>query len=201
MIRALIFDIGGVLIRTEDRSQRAALEERLGLQPGAADMIVFNSVMGQKAQQGGISTAELWAWVQSHLQLDDAGLRQFQREFWGGDRIDQTLLSLIRTLRTRYQTAIISNATDNLSEVVAQLDPAGDLFDLVVGSAYEKVMKPNPLIFERTLTGLGRKPAEAVFIDDFIHNVRGAQAIGLHTVHFTPGIDLTVELARLGVVL
>lgn len=199
MIRALIFDIGGVLIRTEDRSQRAALEKRLGLEPGAADTLVFNSEMGQKAQQGAITTAELWAWVQNHLQLDAAGLQQFQREFWGGDRTDVTLLHLIRRLHTRYQTAIISNATDNLHETVAQLDPTGDLFDLVVGSAYEKVMKPDPLIFERTLTRLGRAPAEAVFIDDFIHNVRGAQAVGLHAIHFTPGIELASELARLGV--
>lgn len=199
MIRALIFDIGGVLLRTEDRSRRAALEARLGLAPGAADTLVFNSPVGQKAQQGAITTAELWAWVQAQLQLDEEGLQLFQREFWGGDRIDQRLLALIRALHPRYQTAIISNATDSLTATVAQLDPTGDLFDLVVGSAYEKVMKPDPLIFERTLARLGCQAAEAVFIDDFAHNIRGAQAVGMHTIHFTPQTDLVAELAQLGV--
>jgi glucose-1-phosphatase len=199
MIRAIIFDIGGVLIRTEDRSRRAALEKRLGLQPGEADTIVFNSTMGQKAQQGAITTAELWRWVQAHLHLDEPGLQQFQQEFWGGDRMDPTLLALIRTLHARYQIAIISNAADNLHETIAQLDPTGDLFDLVVGSAYEKVMKPDPLIFERTLARLGCQPAETVFVDDFAHNIRGAQAVGMHAIHFTPQTDLVAELAQLGV--
>ena len=31
MIKALIFDVGGVLVRTEDRSRRAILEAELGL--------------------------------------------------------------------------------------------------------------------------------------------------------------------------
>ena len=34
MIKAIIFDVGGVLIRTVDRTPRANLEQRLGLAPG-----------------------------------------------------------------------------------------------------------------------------------------------------------------------
>ena len=200
MIRAVIFDVGGVLLRTEDRSSRANLEARLGLAPGEADTIVFNSPVGQQAQRGEISTAALWQWVQQELQLDDAELRRFQSEFWGGDRVDHELITFIRTLRPRYQTAIISNATDNLTEVVARLDPDGNAFDLVVGSAYEKVMKPDPRIFERTLARLGRQPDEAIFIDDFAHNIVGAQAVGMHGLHFLPGIDLPAALAQWGVV-
>ncbi|MDQ3248638.1 MAG: hypothetical protein M3Q45_05450 [Chloroflexota bacterium] len=61
MIKALIFDVGGVLVRTVDRTHRNALEERLGLHAGESESIVFNSDMGTKAQQGAITTPELWA--------------------------------------------------------------------------------------------------------------------------------------------
>lgn len=201
MIRAIIFDVGGVLLRTEDRTSRANLEARLGLALGEADAIVFNSPVGQQAQRGEITTTALWCWVQQELHLNDAELQRFQVEFWGGDRIDQDLIALIRTLRPRYQTAIISNATDNLTEVVARLDPEGSAFDLVVGSAYEKVMKPDPRIFERTLARLGRQPVETIFIDDFAHNIVGAQAVGMHGILFTPSINLPAALAQYGVVL
>ena len=199
MIKAVIFDIGGVIVRTEDRTPRAQLEVQLGLAPGESDQLVFNSEMGQQAQCGAIPTAELWAWLQQQLGLNAEGLRDFRTAFWGGDRIDCKLVNYIRTLRPHYQTAIISNATDDLLEQVARIDPEGDSFGLVVGSAYEKMMKPAPEIFLRTLARLGCQPDEAVFVDDFAHNVAGAQAVGMHAIHFTPGILINRELARLGV--
>lgn len=199
MIQAIIFDIGGVIIRTEDRSPRAELEKQFGLAPGQAEQIVLNSEMGRKAQLGLITTAELWAWVQGQFSLDDRSLRAFQTAFWGGDHIDHALMDLIRSLRPRYQTAIISNAMDNLNETVAQLDPTGDAFDLVVGSAYEGVMKPDPVIFERALIRLGRQPAEAIFVDDFAHNIAGAERVGMVGIHFRPGLDMKAAFAKLGV--
>jgi epoxide hydrolase-like predicted phosphatase len=201
LIKAIIFDVGGVLVRTADRTSRNTLEQRLGLKAGESEQIVFNSEMGTKAQQGAITTLELWAWVQQHLRLNDEDFQAFQRDFWGGDRLDTALVDNIRRLKQRYQTAIISNATDNLRETLTINYPMADAFDLIVGSAYEKVMKPAPVIFERTLARLGRQPEEAVFIDDFAHNIVGARAVGLHAIHFTPQLDLLAELAGLGVAL
>ena len=52
MIRAIIFDIGGVLVRTADYTGRRRIEQRYNLPPGGAEKLIFNSVMGQKAQAG-----------------------------------------------------------------------------------------------------------------------------------------------------
>lgn len=199
MIKAVIFDVGGVLIRTMDRRGRNALEARLSLAPGESEQIVFNSIMGQKAQRGEISTAQLWQWVGEHLHLDAAALQAFQDDFWSGDRVDEPLINWIRGLRPRYQTAIISNALDNLTHVLTTLYPITDAFDLIVGSAYEKVMKPDPRIFWVTLERLGVTPAEAVFVDDFAHNIAGAEAVGMIGLHYQPGLDIPLALAELGV--
>ncbi len=199
VIRAIIFDVGGVLIRTADRTPRRALEERLGLAPGSAETLVFNSPQGTQAQLGALRSAELWAWVQRQLGLDAAGLAAFRRDFFAGDVLDQALVDLVRRLRGRYQTAIISNAQDDLLETVTVRYPLADAFDLIVGSAYEHVMKPDAAIFTRTLARLGRAPHEAVFIDDFAHNIAGAQAVGMAAIHYTPGRDVAAALAALGV--
>lgn len=199
MIKAIIFDVGGVLIRTMNRDGRNRLEKRLGLEPGGSEYLVFNSEMGTKAQLGQITVPELWHWVQQHLGLSDAELVAFQQDFWDGDQLDTALVDLIRQLRGCYQTAIISNAQDNLLEVVTERYPMADAFDLIVGSAYERVMKPDAAIYERTLARLGRQPAEAVFIDDFAHNIAGAEAVGMHGIHYQPGVDLRAELAKLGI--
>jgi len=199
MIKAVIFDVGGVLIRTVDRRGRDTLEARLGLAHGESEQIVFNSEPGQRAQRGEITTAQLWEWVGGYLGLDAAALGDFQRDFWGGDRLDVELVNWIRGLRPRYQTAIISNALDNLTHVVTHLYPMADAFDLIVGSAYEKVMKPNRAIYELTLERLGRQPQEAIFIDDFYHNVEGAKAAGMAGLIYRAGMDVPGALAEWGI--
>lgn len=198
MIKAVIFDVGGVLIRTTDYSYRRQWEKRLGLGEGESEEIVFNSDMGQKAQIGEISNEEFWIWVGSYLDLGEA-LQAFRSGFWAGDVLDADLISYIRSLRPKYQTAIISNATDNLRESLEETYKIADAFDLIIGSAEEKVMKPDPQIFWTALHRLNRRPEETVFIDDFAHNIRAARDLGMAVIHFTPGTNVPESLARLGV--
>jgi putative hydrolase of the HAD superfamily len=200
MISTVIFDVGGVLIRTEDRRPRQELEQQLGLSPGQAELLVFNSDMGRAAQLGEISSAELWEWVRQQLQLDEAGLRHFQSQFWAGDRLNTELLALVRALRPRYRTAIISNFMDDLPRLMTEVYPMADAFEEVVISAAEGVMKPDPEIFERALRRLDCAAAETVFIDDFPHNLAGARAVGIRTIHYTPTTDVRAELAQVGVI-
>ncbi len=198
-IRAVLWDVGGVLVRTFDQGGRQAWEQRLGLPPGGAEAVVLNSEMGHRAQRGEIGDETLWSWVGERLALGDE-LAAFRGDFWRGDRVDGALVALIRQLRPRYQVAIISNATDALRTTLRGYGLL-DEFDLIVGSAYEGIMKPQPAIYERALARLGRSADETVFIDDAPANIAGAAAVGLHTVHFTPSINLASELQRLGVLI
>lgn len=198
-IQAIIFDVGGVLMRTADRTSRQKLEQRLGLAEWESEQIVFNSEMGKKAQRGEVTTAELWQYVADHLSLSPEGLEQFQQEFWGGDFLDEEMVDMIRQLKGRYQTAIISNATDSLRQELHTRHAIADAFDLIVVSAEEKVMKPDPEIYLRTLDRLGREAAESVFIDDFAKNVAAAHRLGMNAIHFNPSVDLPAELKKLGI--
>ena len=197
LIQAIIFDVGGVLVRTHDHSGRRAWEDRLGLEPGQLEAIVLNSEMGHRAQLGEVTDADLWTWVGERFELG-AELGAFRRDFWRGDVVDRSLVDLAGRLSRRYQTAIISNATDALLESLEKYQLLPE-FDLVVGSAYEGVMKPAPAIFETALIRLGRDAEETIFIDDAPANIAGAQAVGLKTILFTPALDLATELAALGV--
>ncbi|MCZ7672888.1 MAG: hypothetical protein M5U34_40085 [Chloroflexi bacterium] len=84
MIKAVIFDIGGVIIRMEDHSRRRQWEKKLGLAERESESIVFNSEMGQKAQSGAVTDEELWVWVGQRLQLNGSALAAFRAGFWGG---------------------------------------------------------------------------------------------------------------------
>ena len=195
MIQAIVFDVGGVLLRTEDRQPRQALEERLGLAPGEAEWLFYNDATGRQAQHGEISAEAHWQAIAARFGLQPADLAPF----WAGDRLDEELLALIRRLKLRYQTAIISNAMSDLHTLLTEKYPIADAFDVITGSAYEGIMKPDPRIYQRTLERLGCEPAAAVFIDDAPANVAGARAIGMHAIHYIAGMDVAAALAALGV--
>ena len=198
-IKAVIFDIGGVLIRTEDRSHRNRLEDRLGLDRGESEILVFNGEMGRKAQMGEITSAELYDWIQSHLNLDDAGIKQFKHEFWAGDRLDSELVEFIKTLKLKYTVCVISNFMDALPQMLSTEFPAADAFHFIVVSAHIGIMKPSPAIFQYTLNLLNLQPEETVFIDDFQHNIAGCQQLGMHGIHFKPHLNLKESLEAIGV--
>ena len=198
-IRAVVFDIGGVLMRTVNPVPRRELEQRLGLPPGGASEVVFGNPLWDEAQLGHISSAEFWADVGQRLGLNAEALAEFRQAFWAGDRLDEELVALIRTLRgAGYQTALLSNAPADLHQHLEQLGIA-DAFDVIVASGCEGLMKPDPAIFELTLARVGVAPEEAAFVDDFRVNVAAAQQIGLHATRFRGLSPLRKWLQELGV--
>lgn len=200
MIKSIIFDVGGVLIRTHNRSGRVALERQYQLEEWQSDTLVFTGQTGTRAQLGEISDDALWATIATDLNLSPAELASFQEQFWSGDRLDEGLVHYIRQLRPNYKTAIISNATDALRRRLNEEYPIADAFDLIVCSAEEGIMKPDPRIYELALTRLGCHPEESVFVDDALPNVQAARALGMHAVHYQPGMDVPAALERHGVI-
>lgn len=198
-VRAVIFDFGGVLLRTEDRSIRGNWESKLGLAPGEADEIVFNSEMGKRAQLGAIGYDQLWAWIGRHLNLDEEMLVAFHDGFWAGDELDESLVAYIRLLKERYRTALLSNYHHRLRAMLHEKYRIADAFDLIVCSAEEQVMKPDWEIYRRALERLRLKPQEAIFIDDSPANVDAAKELGMYGLLFTPQLDLRQALVRAGV--
>jgi putative hydrolase of the HAD superfamily len=199
MLKALIFDFGGVLVRTEDWSTRRAWETRLGLAERTLDRTVFNSEVAQRASRGETTVAEVWAEVARTLKLDAAQLDACRRDFFARDKLDVELIALIQSLRPRYKTAILSNAWSDARENFTRLFGLDQAFDLLLISAEEGLTKPDPRLYHLAAERLGVQPSEAVLVDDFIENVEGARAVGMHAIHYQPGLDVRAALAGLGV--
>lgn len=68
----------------------------------------------------------------------------------------------------------------------------------IVVSGTEKLIKPNPKIWEVLLERYHIKAEESVFIDDNAKNIEVAKSLGFITVHITPETDLEKELKDLG---
>ncbi len=197
-IRAAIFDFGGVLVRTRSQHLRAAWEARLGLAPGAASAIVFNSDSGRAAQLGQITNAAHWQWVGEALGLQGEELARFRHDFFAEDVLDRALLAYIdRLAAAGLHIGLLSNAADNARAVFANQYGLLTHFHSVTISAEEGVMKPDPRIFQIALARAGSRPEEAVFVDDFAENVAAAQALGMIGVLFRDPLAVQQELHRI----
>jgi epoxide hydrolase-like predicted phosphatase len=195
-IRTVIFDVGGVLVRTEDPTPRQQLAAELNLPMNQLYDIVFNQDTWNLVQLGHITNDDHWQAVGRRLKLTwPDQVNAFRTTFFAGDRLDQGMISLIQRLRSRFKVALLSNAPGNLRRWIAEewnIPP--DTFDQIVISAEEGVMKPDPEIYQRTLTRLDVAPHEAIFVDDFEENVEAARALGIQAILFTSPENLIAAL-------
>jgi epoxide hydrolase-like predicted phosphatase len=183
-IKAIIWDLGGVLIRTEDFSSRLDLAKDCGLSLNELEHLVFNSESGVKAQLGLITAEQHWKNVANALQKTEISIPDIQQRFWSGDRLDRALIGKIRQQRKEYMTALLSNAFDDLQNMIANVWNIQDAFDEIVISAEVGLMKPDRRIYSLVLDRLALRPKEALFIDDFQTNIDGARRANIKAVQF-----------------
>ncbi len=196
MIQAVIWDFGGVLVRTEDKIPRTRLAERLGLTYAQIDQLVFGSPSAFQGAVGEISAVQHWQSICQTLNLPVEQAARLRQEFFAGDRLDQELVGYIRSLRPRYRTALLSNAWDDLRQDLEQLGLL-DVFDETIISAEVRLRKPDLHIFQLAINRLGVNPAQAVFVDDFLENITAARQAGLAAIHFQNPEQARQELETL----
>lgn len=195
MIKGVIFDWGGVLMRTVDASGRRKWERKLGLTLYTVDRVVHGSRSWKQAQSGIISDAEYWADVGTQLGLNGSELAEFRRDYFAGDRLDGEMADFIRALHPSFKTALLSNASPQLHDLLERLKVT-ELFDVIVVSGVVGVQKPDPEIYRIVLDRLELAPDETIFVDDFVENIRAAERLGIGTLHFRAGMDWKGELAH-----
>ena len=75
--------------------------------------------------------------------------------------------------------------------------PIFDLFQDIIVSGVEKLVKPDPAIYALALQRFGIRPGQAIFIDDNHANVISARENGFATHHFRDAASLRAELVAL----
>ena len=196
-IKAVIFDLGGVLVRTEFPEVRSQLERRHGFEPGTVGRTIWASEDWELAQLGDLSYDEYWERVGAMLGLSaPEEIAEFRREYFSGDRLDEDLVALIKELRSRYKIGLLSNAPDKLDIWLENDWGIAHLFDAIVYSGKVGLVKPDPRIYQLILSQLQIQPAEALFVDDYSRNIQAALTLGMAAVQFTSTPALKRDLRR-----
>lgn len=196
-IRAVIFDMGGVIIRTEDRRPRNQLAAQHGLSYDDLSRLVFDSELAAAATLGRVSDQQLWGEVAAQLNIPVEESDSFAAAFWSGDRLDRDLYEYIRSLRVKLRTALLSNAWPDARKSLTDRFACLDVFDVVIFSAEVGLAKPAPAIYRLVLNRLGLQPEEAIFVDDFPENVQAASQLGIYAIRFESTQQIMQKISEL----
>ncbi len=183
-IRAVVFDIGGVLEITPRTGWEARWETRLQLKPGG--LVEQLRSVWTDGDVGRITEEEVEKRTGEILGLDQAQLEEFMNDLWDEylGTLNVELAAYFAGLRPRYRTAIISNSFVGAREKEQDHYGFGDMCDLIVYSHEVGIKKPNPRIFELACERLGIQSSEMVFLDDVQEAVDAACRAGIHGILF-----------------
>ena len=196
-IHAVIWDLGGVLVRTEDFTPRDILAQRFGLTTGELSNLVFGDNLDFRAQLGEITAEEQWENIRSNLGVDAEEIPSIRAQFFAGDRLDNNLMDYIRSLKSNFTTVLLSNALDSLRDLIIDEWKIEDAFHHLIISAEVGLMKPGLEIYCLAVEKTGCEPEEVVFIDDMPENIIGARDVGMHAILFQNAAQARADLEEL----
>ena len=198
-VRNVIFDMGNVLM-TFDGPYFASLFTDTPEDAALLDGALFGTTMWSLLDSGTITRETMRRYALDHLperlrpNLDEC----FHHWPELSEPLEEVNDLAIRLKDEGYQIYVLSNANVN---IMAQLGhaPATPHLDGVVVSGIERIMKPDPAIFQLLCERYGHAPEECIFIDDNADNCVGARIAGMHAYHFTgDAAELEATIRALG---
>ncbi|MBS2961468.1 HAD family phosphatase [Actinocrinis puniceicyclus] len=181
-IKAVVFDIGGVLEYTPDLGSERHWEAELGLPAGEISTRMRDVWLAGSV--GTLPESEVYKALTARLGLDDRQLAAYVDDLWREylGTPNTELIEYARALRTRYRTGILSNSFVGAREREQAAYGFEDLVDELVYSHEVGLSKPDPRVYELVCSRLSVLPAESVLLDDSQVCVDGAREAGLRAV-------------------
>lgn len=198
MIKAIIFDWGGVLVDDPKDGLIEYCANSLNL-----DASVLKNVFSpyeESFQKGKISEEELWSKICSELNVEKPHIKSLWKEAARHVLKDKPqIYNLVQLLKKEgYKIGFLSNTEPPLMEYFFE-NKYEKYFDIITFSCAENTVKPEEKIYNLTSKKLKVNSDECIFIDDKIENINGARRVGMKGIQFKTPEHLVKELASFSI--
>ena len=106
---------------------------------------------------------------------------------------------VLKLLKPKYPVYGLTNWSAETITIAYERYDFFKLLDGIVVSGDEKLIKPDPMLYQILLDRYNLKADESLFIDDNKNNIETAKEMGFHTIHFTPDLELENTLIEMGI--
>ena len=202
MKKAIIFDMGGVLVDLDVEAAKQAFKDSL-------DYNEIDNIIDACHQKGFFSDME-----EGKITADEFRARVLagSKEGASPDDVDKALHhilvgiepykgALLRKLSEKYDIYMLSNnnaiCLPRSRRIFAEAGiPLEDIFRKCYFSFEMRALKPSEAFYKAVMEDIGMEPENMLFVDDSQKNVDGAVAAGLPAVYYEPGTDLEMLLDK-----
>jgi len=193
-IRAIVFDVGGVLEITPDLGVTAKWEQRLNLKAGELDERLLDIWRGGSI--GTISEEQVHRSISEIMGMSQAQVDAFMQDIWQEylGTLNTELVEYFRSLRPAFQTALLCNSFVGAREKEQERYHFHELCDFIIYSHEVGMSKPDPRIYALTCERLGRQPGEVIFLDDREPFIMAARQFGMHGILFKDNAQAIAEI-------
>lgn len=195
MTKAIVFDVGGVLITLDLERGIRAFKEVLGYDriSELLDPCHQKGIFGD--MEGGIISADEFR----------AKVLEESRPGSTAEDVDRCVRSIlnpikaetaaaVRSVYGRYPLYLLSNNNPiGMPACLELMEEAGigGLYEDMFISSEMKMLKPSPEFYREAIRRIGLPPEEILFIDDSLTNVEAARAQGMDAKWLEPGMPLS----------
>jgi len=195
MIKAVVFDFGGVLAEEGFKEGMKAIGREQGLDPERFFKLAEELVYETGYVTGRSDESKYWRRIREKTGItkkDDEMREEILKRFI----LKPEMIGIVNRLKSSgYVVSILSDQTNWLDDIHKRT-PFYQHFDYVFNSYNLKKSKRDSSVFSDLCATLGFKPEEVLFVDDHMENIHHATHQGLKGIHFTCLEEFKKELGR-----
>lgn len=197
MIKAIIFDQGGVCLLTDSVKINEAMIAKFGINiliesRGDKKMCRYHA----EVQKGERELADVLEKIDSKRHNVAEIVEFYKEQYKKHAKFDAQVIQLIKKLKAKVKIVCLTNTNRVHFEIYGQ--KLLKIFDKVFASHQIGLQKPDKEIFLKVLGELKLTPEEVVFVDDRAKNVEAAKSLGMNAIKFENYEQLIKDLAAFG---
>lgn len=197
MIKTILFDVGGVLVRKVDfRLLAPKIAQEVSVDDDS--FFRFHKRYWKRLRTGKITMTQFCTLAKKKFHIRMPLLSIWNRTVLNNTVINTELLKMIKRIRNRYKVGVITN----VDEWSVRLNTKRGIYKPFYAKFLSCKMgcaKPHRTIFSRALKKLKVKASEILVIDDYEKNLIAPHNMGMKVIHFRNNRQLLHDFAIFGI--
>lgn len=196
MIKAIIFDLGGVIVNVDKRYQYKKFSECSDKPVSIIKHYLDNSRFKKSFEKGRLSAAQFHSKISKELNLR-INFKNFKKEWCNIFALNKDVEKIIENLKGKFILILLSNTDILHFGHIRKKHGIISAFGEHILSYKESCRKPNPLMFLKAINKAKTLPFNCLYIDDTWECVCVARLMGMKTIHYRNSRDLKYRLNKL----
>lgn len=198
MIKAIIFDLGGVIVNVDKTGQYKKFSADSNKPFSFVKDYLDTSHLKESFEKGRLNTAQFYSEISRELNLK-MDFKNFKKEWCNIFTLNKNIKKLIINLKRNFKLILLSNTDELHFKYLKNKYKIINAFDAYVLSYEVGYRKPNLLIFSHAIKKAKTLPFNCIYIDDIRAFVFVAKLTGMKAFQYKNFKKLVYDLKNIGV--